>query len=518
VAVQDLLRVESPLWSGWTLLGVLLLLRLCCPVPPTPQAWRARVDLPLVLLAGLLFALLASFYLAPLHMLGYPLTASDYAQYCEKVAAIRDGAPATIHPQRGYWAALLPALLSSRFGIQGGLALGALLSMGVIGAGLYLQGRVLHSRFAGACAAGIALGCLPVVTLSRTATFYPEIVAVTTFAVALGVAAAVLGTAPWVAAAGIGAGAALLIDVRGLPFGLVVLGLGLIGSLRPPWRPLPLRLGLLLAPIGGSYLLARSQLAPGTPGLYAQAVRFLAQGQQEAGLAQVHLVKGWHDWYWGRSSPADVPAALAAMVRLGGQAQPALAAFQSSRVEWSVLILPSALVLVVGLAGTVWLFRRRPGRMVILALAALPSLSITASATRILPAERYLASGLVGLWAVAGVGICGLLAGEHGLLPRPLRTPTALLVLALVLTGALPTWFSPFAPWRIPVGAHDYPQLIASGKIPDDPRDARCVALQAEDAAAGRSFLPYLPSTRRPLDEVMRGLHAPQDRPARQPR
>jgi len=483
-------------WSPGALIGLLVLLRVVAPLPPAAEPWRARVDVPLALLVGVAFGVLAAFWLAPHHLIGYPLLASDYSQYCEKVAALRDGASAHPHPSRSWWAGLLPGLLARRWGVEGGLALGALISVGCLGSGLFLCARLVHSRAAGVLAALLALGSAPVILLSRTASFYPEIVAVSMLAIALGAGAAVLGGWGWWLAGGIGAGAALLVDVRGFQFGLTALALALLGTLRAPDRILPVRVGCVLLPVMVSWWLAHDLALQGDPGLYVQSHAYLEWGMLEAGLGRLETDPSRHDWLWGRSTLLDVPEALAALVSLAGRAPPELAAYQATRIEWTSLVLPVAGCVAVGLAGAVVLLRRAPWRLFVALAAVAPFLAVSVSAVRTLPSARYLGTGFSGLWVLVGLGVAGLLTGERGLLPARARVPVVLAVMVLVAAGSLPTWYSPLAPWRRPVGSDHYPAAIAEGR--GEPHDARCAAAYAADAAGGRRFMPYTASRRRP--------------------
>lgn len=480
--------------------GVLVALRLVSPLPPAREPWRGGVDVPLLVVAGSAYAGVAAFLLGGEHVLGFPLTASDFAQYCENLVVQREGGVAGLNAQRSWWVGAALAPLARHWGVLGALALGAAGSGALLGAAIFLHARVVAGRAAGALALVAALACGPVVMLSRTATWYPEVTAVCVGAVALGAAALVEGGLGWVILGGVGAGAALLVDVRGFAPGLVTLGLVVLAALRAPPAWIPLRLGLALLPVAGSYGLAQGRFVVNAPGLFVQTWDWVRAGALEAGLPPPTAMPAGHDWLWGRSALVDVPTAIVGLLTVDAQAPAALGALVRAGTAWRHGVLPVAGALLV-LVPAGLLARRHEARpLLALGAGAVPGLLAAVGAARVLPYDRYLGLGFAGLCVPAGVGLAAWLAADRAVgpvaVPRAARTAVVLGVLAALLAGLPPTALGPRAAWRRPAGAGLYPAALTVDGPVVDPADRRCAAALAADRAAGLAWLPYRPFTR----------------------
>ena len=93
------------IWSAWVLVAWLLALRWLSGLPDDGCPWRSRVDVPLALGSGVVFAALTGLWFPAEHMAAWNLTASDFSQYCESVAAVQVGAYDKVHVQRSLFAA-----------------------------------------------------------------------------------------------------------------------------------------------------------------------------------------------------------------------------------------------------------------------------------------------------------------------------------------------------------------------------------------------------------------------------
>lgn len=196
--------------------------------------------------AGLAFVVLADQWFAAYHLDG-PVTASDFQDYCVGLYATVTDQP-ELFPARRSRLAAVPASWFVGRGVQGALGAGAWVSSWALGAGLFLWARSLSSRTGGALAVLLALSFRAVVLHPRMLTFYPTLDAVFVLSAAAAAAALLRPTTVRVALAGLGVGACLLIDVRGViwaaPFAVA-------GGIAAASSPHPVRnLVVLAAPVG----------------------------------------------------------------------------------------------------------------------------------------------------------------------------------------------------------------------------------------------------------------------------
>jgi hypothetical protein len=459
--------------------------------PESP--WRSRVDLALAIASGLVFAWLTAVRLPPYHLALWPLTASDFFQYCESVGAVVRHQPEAFWDQRSWFAAQLPAALATRWGVLGGLALGAVVSQVLLGASLYLWGRAVHGRFAGLASVLLGAAVAPLVVLARTVTFYPESVAVCALSAATAALAARFRTVPALLAAGTSAGLALLVDVRGLYWALAGLGVAGLAALVATARRVPLRLAALLLPVVASWWVAWRFVDPVAPGLTRQTAHFVRDVIDHLHLAVVLDEPPGRDFLWGRSSPAEIPAALADAAFLAGQlppeasADPEVVASRATHVDpWRGPALGAALLALAGVA-------RRPWRLLALLGPLVPYLVSLRTAALVLTHPRYLAVASAGLPVVLGVAAAVVTTRSGRGLPTRLRVPLATALVAALVLGVVPSWLSPVAPWRIPQAAEQFPRDLQEGRRVPNATDRVCAALLAEDAAAGRTWEGYPP-------------------------
>ncbi|RME23276.1 MAG: hypothetical protein D6798_13875, partial [Deltaproteobacteria bacterium] len=242
--------------------------------PRRPTGGRAgiAVDLGLMLVCGVGLAAANATWFARISLDPQPFLCTDFHEYCGSIAGMVLGNMDDVSPQRSPYTMLLSAALARRLGLVDGMAVAALISTAVIGASLYLWGRALLDRTAGALAAMAGTVFVPLVALSRTLSLYPEMAAVFTLGAGLTALALRVRGPVAVFGAGVAAGASLLVDPRGLFWALPYLGLGLLAALWPPagtrgapaiLRNAILSLIALALPVIGSWVLASHPLAAG---------------------------------------------------------------------------------------------------------------------------------------------------------------------------------------------------------------------------------------------------------------
>lgn len=141
---------------------------------------------------------------------------TDFAEYC--VSVLTMDSTESMPPKRSKLAAFLPWWIYRVYAdsIIDAFAVGSILSTVLSFVGMYLWGRAVRDAWTGVLAVVVASFMVPLVTMSRFLTFYPEIVMTTVF----GAASMVLCVryARWYTflLLGLMVGACLLIDVRGV--------------------------------------------------------------------------------------------------------------------------------------------------------------------------------------------------------------------------------------------------------------------------------------------------------------
>jgi hypothetical protein len=421
------------------------------------DAWRARVDLPLTAASGLIGAWAWAWVFARPYTGDYPLTASDFPQYCELVAHVLDGTVMDHATSRSALAALLPALLARSLGIVEGLTVHSLLSLTLLCAGLFLWARVLAGRTAGIAAVLLAATMAPVTVLARDISFYPLLTALNVL-LAAGVAACVRSRGPLVTLlTGLCAAAVLLADVRGVLWALPLGGMAVAAALLRgrDLRSRLLRLATLLLPILASWWVGRVFMPPQTTGLERQTAHYVEEALRMSGLdagaaaGAIPPEAYATGFVWGRSSPARLPGALLHALQLSEGLPEALA--NAASVQGVVRThlspwLPTALVSLLLAAASLL---RRPWRLAALLLTLMPFAIMLQTAARVLPQVRFLAISMVALALPLALGF------------------------AFLLEAPLPRWPWPRAtsrwPWRAAVGL----AILAGVVVVSNLRNAR---------------------------------------------
>ncbi|MFN7146032.1 MAG: hypothetical protein ACK4YP_19820, partial [Myxococcota bacterium] len=489
--------------SWLPLLVVPLLLRVALRAP-AEEPWRARVDVPLALAAGVATALVGGLWLVRFELLNHPLTASDFGQYCVGVDILRGEGGSRWPGQRSVAAGWLPGLLAGRLGILDALVVAAFVSFAATGAGVYVWAHTIGEQLGTVCAA-LALGTVgQIVVLTRTVTFYPATIAAFVLASAGAAAAVRWRTVPALLLAGIGAGAALLIDVRGLLWGLPTIAVGLVaaaigppGGAKGPFSGPPALLVALLAPVGAAWLLGPWAFPSGTIALEQQVANWAADAARYAGATEpVDVPTG--GFVWGTSDLRALPTTIHWLATVSDRlpaevaADPVLARLRAALGRHWLFPGLGALAVVAATVG-----RRRPVALLALLVGAAPFLVALRGAVTVLGHPRYVATGLLVLPLLLGLAFEALATARLAPDAAPMRPRSEALRLGvgvtafvLLLLGVVPSWLSPASKWRMRVPADTEPTatlaVVAGEAAPSPAIDGACVTALRRDLDSGR--------------------------------
>ncbi len=352
------------------------------------MGWKRELIAAAALSIGV--ALLCAFYLARFH-LEWPVVGRDFVQVCVETAAIRDGTP-SIYPQRTPTSGLLPGLLSRRLGIIDGLLVGSLLSSMAVVGGVYLWARSLADARAAAAAAVLVGALTPLAVLPRFVHFYPEVIAVLVGCMALSAAAARWPGWGTALLAGLGAGAALAVDGRGLLWAAPAVLVAGIGLRR--WSV------LLLPGVGLSHWLAGRLLPAHTPRLETQIAWFI---RDLGGLPPTLPLKPAR-FLWGHSDLSDLPGTVGYLLAAQAPAAPGNAAQRAIHID------PWLPLLAIGLLAACFVLRKTPQRLAILAATAAPFVLALYGAATGQVSPRHLAMAWPFAPVVLGIGLSAIRA------------------------------------------------------------------------------------------------------------
>lgn len=496
-----------------------LVLRGRRPTVASGDRWDPVVDTALLVGAAIVGAAAMAWITAPWAMRPFPFAASDFADYCGSLEPIRDGDLVLASGSRSVAAGLLPALLRSSLGVVGALAAAAFVSTAVLCGALFLAGRALHSRTAGLAAVVVATALPPLAVLPRTVSFYPEMVAGIALAGASALASVRFRTPTFVLLAGVAAGTGMLIDVRGMLFAAPAAIVAIAALFVQP-RPLPrlgLSLALLAAPLALSWVVG-GRIHADTWALQDQTVAYAGDALRTVGVDPelVPRPTSSERFRWGVDPLTNVLPGVRFLGRVSdvltthtrGAAEPAAAMARLG--AWPTVFGGAVLVMLVGL-------RRRP----VLVLAAVgtlaPSIAVFHQAVTTFPLPRMLATGLPAVAVVAGVGFAVLVRGALPVHDAPpvsaeappptggtfrervrevlrtgLRPAAAIVGLAVMVGGAVPTWLGPTQPWRDwALGSSEPWDLLAETAAGvERPGALQCQSALWRDNAAGFPLVP----------------------------
>jgi hypothetical protein len=454
------------LWASLPLALVVGLARRFSTRLAADAPFQVRWDLGLAVGGGLLFAVMSTFILAEQMLEGAPVTGADFHDYCACIGASRGDHDAGWRATRSVASGIVPALLARWLGVVDGLLVGAFLSQWVMGAGISLWARALHSRLAGVAAVMLACAVAPLVSLGRSVTFYPEIVAVTVLSTALAVLA-LRTRALWaVFGAGVGIGLVLLMDVRGLVWAVPLLLVAGLAALRvDSIRRRIFAAVLLMLPIVGSHQLGPHVYLEGVASLERQLDSNVDDVLTSLGTPPARVAGARTDLgaIWGRTPIVGIPASMLRSWQVRSSVPPEVRDHPENVQGRTTQILPwLALAMPMLLVG-LWGLRRRPLLLLGLGLPLLPFMATIHSAGWFYYRSRYLASGMPAVPVILGVGLAVLALGSLGQadLKSPQRPPLAVPLVAigllLLVLGWVPSWFSPTADWRWPIRSDSNP-------------------------------------------------------------
>jgi len=458
------------------------------PSPFDPR--RAAVDLLRAALVGLVFGALSWFWFSRFH-LEDGFTAPDWFDYCSGVLSLLEDEERLWPLKRSRAAGAVAAWAAESWGIVDGLLWSAAAGSAVMGAMLYLWGAALGGPRAGIATAGLALTLGPVVLQARSLTFYPWVTAGLLAAGAAGSAAVRWPGVVTMLAAGVGCGAALLLDVRALIWVLPALGITLLAGVLRAGRPHArvLRVLALLLPISASYGMGEAAFPQQAYTLEQQVdVRALYARMGSADPAVQPPYTYPSRYVWGHQPVHELPRTLGFLLSQATLTPPSDAtkltdpALVAAHVTPWMRVAPGLL----GLAVAV-LWRRR-WRVLAFGATALPwvlALGRMPEMVNLYP--RFLTQGLPVL-ALAGGVVAGAWAGRAALWVRPRwRWALGLSLLAALVSGGLPGPLSPAASWRLPWAPEllEYNQVaeLARGRL--DPRRMPESASRCASALAG---------------------------------
>ncbi len=474
---------------------------------------RARKLLPVVepLAAGVFGALLVTWLVAGARIRGYPVGSSDFHDYCLGVEAFRAGQWSDWPSQRAVLAGALPGFLAGQVGLIQGLVYATAISTVGWVAATWTWAWAIAGRRA-AWFAVLWIGAFaPLVVLSRTVSFYPEVALVQVSAAAAVAGAVARGAWGWSVATAVLLYLLPLADVRSVIYVVALAPVAMVAALfvrAPAWgRALlfaaqPAALSLAWTFGGWSY--PGTQFAALQPSVY----RYVVDASRLLGVP-------WAPPDWTSSPPfawarTPVENLLPAIRYLGEIDASRPDAFLRTVLtspeghESSSWAIPAAIALGLALVG----LARRPRALLALLATAPVFFVVLRSATLTLPHPRQLAMGAAALPVLFGIATAMLLLGVDAARARlatrrsVLRAPRwregvaiglgALLVAALL--GLLPTPLHPGAAWRQEIALDGEPAgslRWARANNPDHPRHA-CAGILRGDAARGHSLaLPF---------------------------
>jgi hypothetical protein len=206
-------------------------------------------------------------------------------------------------------------------------------------------------------------------------------------------------------------------DVRGVVWAVALIGPAVAAAaLRARGaRGAALRCALIVVPIVASWWVARSAFPEHTASLEGQAWNHVDEAVRRTGTVdQWSMADARHrsarGFVWGRSSPVELPAAMGFLVELARSVPDPVRGDEELgkvwRQEGRPWVAPTLLALVLSCVALV----RRPWRIAALLCSTLPFLATLHNTVNTLPQLRYLATGMIAMPAILGVGFAAVSA------------------------------------------------------------------------------------------------------------
>jgi hypothetical protein len=485
--------VEVVLTSWPALLLLLVALRFLPGVAMGETPWRRRSEVALALGLGLLFAFLSCTWFSRFYLTG-PTLSSDFYDFCSAVSNYRADDIASFSQDRSFLAAWLPAKIAENKGVVDGLGWTAVISMVVLGVGLYTWGRALHSRWAGAYTLVAALTIAPLVILGRTLTFYPEYVAV--FSLSAGLVCLAIRFSNWLnlllASASIGL--CLLIDVRGVVWAVPSFFALCLVYLPLGWKKGMLHGAILWAVLGTSWWAGRLAYTSDSTSLDDQSNPVRLYNEHKDFGRPLMAEPGPNDipnLVWGRTPIQDIPKTLLRLTKDTKKIAPLLSDAKRTKSgrenhfhPWYPVLIPFLLLSLVGI-------RKSKPRILGLVVTSLPFAAVLYHASTLEFTARFASSAMPPFAVIIGLGVAVLWGNPNPSLPlnaahkeshpikRHLPNFVRMGVLLSLAWGLIPSYLSPRADWRVTFTSdHEINSMrtgALGGKMPEAWGSEACV-------------------------------------------
>ncbi len=441
-----------------------------------------------------------AFVVASVRVTGFAVSTSDFQDYCFAVLSFGDGRWDLWPSQRSVLAGALPGVLALKWGILPALVHAALISAVGWVLAIFLWTRALAGRRA-AWLAVAWLPCFgPLVVLTRTVSFYPEVVFFHAAAAAAVAGSLARGTVGWLVAAPVALYFLPLADLRSV---LLLLGLlpvavvaGAIGKVSFRGRVVA-----ALAPVAATvaaWLTGAWSYPASAASLQAAVYRYALDASRLTGVpwSPPDGEAGW-GFRWAQGSPTALLDALRYLRGVDASRPTALSDRTLLQPGSHEVLVMAPWIGAAALVAVAVLWRRKRALAALL-LTGIPFLLVLRSTMMTLPHPRQLAMGCLVLPVVLGVASAGVLFAVDALLrrfrPAQWRAPYLMAALAVAgvslgLAGFPATALGPTQAWRGITIADDEPNrslAILHGLAPPDP-GRMCVGALRQDVAAGHS-------------------------------
>lgn len=351
--------------------------------------WQHRIDWAWLISASLA----GTFWIIWINGRGwfeaFPLTASDFDQYCAAVSKSNATPEDTMTTSmlRSVVAGAVPIKLGQSMGVLKALAGGSFFSTFLYCGSIYTIARLLHSRIAGGCVLAMVGLFIPLVAMPRNITFYPEGMAIAAMAAAAAMASVVQRTQTTAILAGVTAGLLALSDARGW----LLMGPGIIAAFLGVFAPAPSarwrRFLCLCIPVIISWYIAHFPGVMPTSPFSDQFARYIADVERMRNMAiNVSYPSKAQAFVYGSSPLTDLWPTLNYLKQLRNSVNGIAPAHDSQMASDALntlgyLLIPAALL-------TAFSMRRQPLALLALSILCLPGVLGAIETAHLLPHAR----------------------------------------------------------------------------------------------------------------------------------